>query len=192
MIFLAEKLRTLESKTQHCFSWYSIVSRFYYKSFLFFSTAVNLHCNFKTVGGVVVAVGAGVVLYKYSRGDSDIQQFANLFNEAILPAATNLCAIGNGSLCFTVQADNRTGLQLLWQQYRDGTLQENLQEFLVTKEIKQLASGENVIVTVHIDEQEFQDACLDLMMGDELQGKTKFKLNFRQIVSQRPEILVLS
>ena len=134
-----------------------------------------MHCNFRTVGGVVVAVGAGVVLYKYSRGDSDIQQFANLFNEAILPAATNLCAIGNGSLCFTVQAENRSGLQLLWEQYQSGTLQKNLQEFLVKEEIKQLADGENVIVTVYIDEQEFQDACLDLMIKNE--GKTEFEFN---------------
>ena len=38
-----------------------------------------------------MAVGAGVVLYKYSRGDNDIQQFANLFNEAIVPAANRKC-----------------------------------------------------------------------------------------------------
>ncbi len=135
-----------------------------------------MHCNFKTVSGGVVAVGAVVILYKSSRGDSDIQQFASVFNEVILPAATYLCAISNGSLCFTVQAENRSGLQLLWQQYQDGTLQENLQEFLVTDEVKQLADGENVIVTVYIDEQEFQDACLDLMMGDE--GKTEIQSQF--------------
>lgn len=157
-------------------------------SLIVFLTAVNLRCNFKTVGGLVVAVGAGVVLYKYSRGDSDIQQFANVFNEAILPAATNLCAIGNGSLCFTIQAENRSGLQLLWEQYQDGTLQKNLQEFLVTEEIKQLAGGENVIVSVFIDKQEFQDACLDLMMGDE--GKTDFELKVWQIASQETEFLV--
>ena len=130
---------------------------------------MKVHCNFKTVGGVVVAVGAGVVLYKYSRGDNDIQQFANLFQEAILPAATNLCAIGNGSLCFTVQAENRAALQLLWEQYQDNTLRTKLQEFLVTEEVKQLADGEGVIVTVYIDEHEFQDACLDFMMEE--QGK---------------------
>ena len=132
---------------------------------------MNVHCNFKTVGGVVVAVGAGVVLYKYSRGDNDIQQFANLFNEAILPAANSLRAIGNGSLCFTVQAEDRAALQLLWEQYQDNTLQARLQDFLVTEEIKQLADGEDVIVTVHIDEQEYQDACLDFMMDSEVQGK---------------------
>ena len=118
---------------------------------------------------MVVAVGAGVVLYKYSRGDTDIQQFANLFNEAILPAANSLRAIGNGSLCFTVQAEDRAALQLLWEQYQNNTLQKKLQDFLVTEEIKQLADGEDVIVTVHIDEQEYQDACLDFVM--EVQGK---------------------
>ena len=116
-----------------------------------------------------MAVGAGVVLYKYSRGDTDIQQFANLFNEAILPAANSLRAIGNGSLCFTVQAEDRAALQLLWEQYQNNTLQKKLQDFLVTEEIKQLADGEDVIVTVHIDEHEYQDACLDFVM--EVQGK---------------------
>ena len=111
-----------------------------------------------------MAVGAGVVLYKYSRGDNDIQQFANLFNEAILPAANSLRAIGNGSLCFTVQAEDRAALQLLWEQYQNNTLQKKLQDFLVTEEIKQLADGEDVIVTVHIDEHEYQDACLDFVM----------------------------
>ena len=137
--------------------------------FVISRTAVNVHCDFETVGGVVVAVGASVVLYKYSRGDNDIQQFANLFNEAILPAANSLRAIGNGSLCFTVQAEDRAALQLLWEQYQDNTLQTKLQDFLVTEEIKQLADGEDVIVTVHIDEQEYQDACLDFVM--EVQGK---------------------
>ena len=55
--------------------------------------------------------------------------------------------------------------------YQDNTLQAKLQDFLVTEEIKQLADGEDVIVTVHIDEQEYQDACLDFMMDSEVQGK---------------------
>ena len=137
---------------------------------------MNVHCNFKTVGGVVVVVGAVVVLYKYSRGDNDIQQFANLFKEAILPAATNLCAISNGSLCFTVQAEDREALQFLWEQYQDNTLRTKLQEFLVTDEVKQLADGEDVIVTVFIDKHEFQDACLDFMMEE--QGKIFIRFEF--------------
>ena len=137
--------------------------------FVISRTAVNVHCDFETVGGVVVAVGASVVLYKYSRGDNDIQQFANLFNGVVLPAGNFLRGIRNGSLCFTVQAEDREALQLLWEQYQDNTLQTKLQDFLVTEEIKQLADGEDVIVTVHIDEQEYQDACLDFVM--EVQGK---------------------
>ena len=127
---------------------------------------------------MVVAVGASVVLYKYSRGDNDIQQFANLFNEVILPAGNFLRGIRNGSLCFTVQAEDREALQLLWEQYQDNTLKTKLQDFLVTEEIKQLADGEDVIVTVHIDEQEYQDACLDFVM--EVQGKY---FNFGIVVS---------
>ena len=118
---------------------------------------------------MVVAVGASVVLYKYSRGDNDIQQFANLFNGVVLPAGNFLRAIRNGSLCFTVQAEDREALQLLWEQYQDNTLQTKLQDYVVTEEIKQLADGEDVIVTVHIDEQEYQDACLDFVL--EVQGK---------------------
>jgi len=135
--------------------------------------AVNVHCNFKTVGGVVVAVGAGVVLYKYSRGDTDIQQFTAAFNEAILPAATNLCAISNSSLCFTVQADSREALRALWDEYLDSSLQSRLQEFLVTEEIIQLADGEEVILTVYIDEEEFNNASLDLMVRNQVFSSEK-------------------
>ena len=42
--------------------------------------------------------------------------------------------------------------------------QKNLQEFLVTEEIKQLAGGE-VTLTVHIDEDEYRNARLDLMIS---------------------------
>lgn len=121
-----------------------------------------------------MAVGAGVVLYKYSRGDNDIQQFARLFNGTILPAATSLRAIGNGSLCFTVQAENRAALQLLWQQYQTKILQTRLQAFLVSDEIRQLADGDEVIVTLYIDEQEYQDACLDFVMEE--RGKSLWGL----------------
>lgn len=140
---------------------------------------MNVHCNFKTVGGVVVAVGAGLFLYKYSRGDLDIQQFTTAFDKVVLPAATKLCAITDGSLCFTVQAESREALMALREQYLDGSLQNSLQQFLVNEEIKQLTGGEEVILTVHIDEQEFNDAMLDLMM--ERQSKYLVKSNLSQI-----------
>ena len=82
------------------------------------------------------------------------------FKEAVLPAATDLRALSESSLCFTVQAENSAALKELWEQYQDGTLQRNLEKFLVTDEIRQLASGEEVVLNVHVDEQEFNDSCL--------------------------------
>ncbi|KAJ7377983.1 CCR4-NOT transcription complex subunit 6-like [Desmophyllum pertusum] len=63
-----------------------------------------------------------------------------------------------------VQADTPSALKELWDIYKNGTLQNRLQEFLVTEEIKQLASGEDIEVTVYMDEQEYKQAYLDLML----------------------------
>ena len=40
-----------------------------------------------------------------------------------------------------------------------------MQEFLVTEEIKQFAGGE-VTLTVHIDEEEYRNAKLDLLISE--------------------------
>ena len=104
-------------------------------------------------------VGTGLIL----RRCSSLEEFVEAFRVATLPAANALRAISEGSVCFTVQAENRSGLEALWERYRNGTLQNDLQEFLVTDEIIQLAAdGEEVIVTVYIDEQEFRNALGDL------------------------------
>ena len=42
-------------------------------------------------------------------------------------------------------------------------IKESSQSFLVTEEIKQLASGEEIEVTAYIDEKEYRAAYLDLM-----------------------------
>ena len=59
---------------------------------------------------------------------------------------------------------DRSALHALWESYKNETLQTNLQEFLVTEEIKQLAGGE-VTLTVHIDEDEYRNAILDFMIS---------------------------
>ena len=74
-----------------------------------------------------------------------------------------LRAIGDGSIRFVLQAENSSALHALWESYKNETLQTNLQEFLVTEEIKQLARDE-VTLTVHIDEDEYRIALLDLMI----------------------------
>ena len=79
--------------------------------------------------------------------------------------------LGEGSLSFTVQAEAVSALNELWSMYNDGTLKNRLQEFLVTEEVKQLASGEDVEVTVFIDQQEYKEAYLNLMLLQN-QGKT--------------------
>ena len=83
------------------------------------------------------------------------------FTTATLPASSALRAISEGSVCFTVQVETMSALEVLWQRYRDGTLQKDLQEFLVTEEIRQLADGEEVLVAVYIDESEFKNALAD-------------------------------
>ena len=131
-------------------------------------TALKVFCKFSTVSGISLAVGTGIILRQGSR--SSLREFVDAFKEAVLPAATELRAISESSVCFTVQAENTAALKELWKRYQDGRLQSNLQEFLVTDDIKQLADGEEVALTVHADEQEFNDACLSLIVAEE-QGK---------------------
>ena len=106
-----------------------------------------------------------VTTWMILRRSSNLQEFVNTFTEAVLPLGNTLRAISEGSLCFTIQAQTTLALYALWKTYQDGTLQRNLQEFLVTEEIKQLVDSE-VMLTVRIDEQEYSDAALDLILTE--------------------------
>ena len=110
-----------------------------------------------------------VTTWMILRRSSSLEEFVNSFTEAVLPAANTLRAISEGSLCFTVQAETTSALEALWDRYQDGTLQSNLQQFLVTEEIKLLADGE-LILTVQMDEKEYKNVLLDLMMTRETKG----------------------
>ena len=116
------------------------------------------------MSGISLAVGTGIILRQGSR--ASLKEFVDAFKEAVLPAATELRAISESSVCFTVQAENTAALKELWERYQDRTLQSNLQEFLVTDDIKQLADGEEVTLTVHVDKQEFNDACLSFIVAE--------------------------
>ena len=100
------------------------------------------------------------------RSCSSLDEFVEAFNKVVLVSYSKLVEISEGSLCFTVQAETSLALKELWDihVYKSGTLQNRLQEFLVTDEIKQLANWEDVEVTVYIDEQEYKAAYLDLML----------------------------
>ena len=65
-----------------------------------------------------------------------MEAFVNAFKEAVLPFGNCLRAIGDGSIRFVLQAENSSALHVLWESYKNETLQTNLQEFLVTEEIK--------------------------------------------------------
>ena len=129
------------------------------------STAVTPYCTFRNVAGGIVAATALTIL----RRSTSLKEFVQCFTKVVLPAANTLRAISDGSVCFTIQAENTLALEALWKQYQEGTLQRKLQEFLVTDEIRQLADGEEVTVTVDIDEEEYQNAFSDLKIN-EMQG----------------------
>ena len=112
-------------------------------------------------------VTVGLILHAYN--PLYIAWFTDAFN-AILPPLIYLEAFMQGSVCFAVQSENRMSLMALWEQYQDGTLQRKLQEFLVTEDVRQLADGEEVFLSVHIDEQDFKDALLRFIIA-EREGK---------------------
>ena len=113
-----------------------------------------------------------VTTWMILRRSSSLEEFVNSFTEAVFPAANTLRAISEGSLCFTVQAQTTLALAALWKEYQDGTLQQKLQEFLITEEIKQLV-GSEVKLTVKIDEQEYNNAGWDLIVS-ETQGNSSY------------------
>ena len=154
----------------------SNTTRFY----LLLFAEIKIHCTFRKISGAILVVGTGAILHKCSK----LEDFVEAFRDAILPAAAALQAISEGSLCFTVQLKNKSALEVLWDRYRDGTLQRNLQQFLVTDDIKQLADGEEVTVSVYIDEQELQNATSDLSTGLTQGNQFSFRA-FLQSVQKR-------
>ena len=65
-----------------------------------------------------------------------MEAFVNAFREAVLSFGNYLRAISDGSTRFTIQAENSSALEALRQKYQNETLHTNMQEFLVTEEIK--------------------------------------------------------
>ena len=112
-----------------------------------------------------MVVGTGIILQQGAR--ASLREFVDAFKEAVLPAATHLRTLSESSLCLTVQAENKQALKALWERYQDGTLQRNLQEFLVTDDIRQLVGGEEVILSAYIDEQDYNDAWLSISIAEQ-------------------------
>ena len=128
----------------------------------FHPTAIQVHCNWQNACGTLFAIGIGRMLWKWPF----TTEFFEHFNREILPAAARLVALSEGSVCFTVQAGTTLALEELYERYSTGRLQRDLQEFLVTDDIRQLVHGEEVIVCVHVNEKEFREARNDLKNMD--------------------------
>ena len=112
---------------------------------------------------MVVLVNAGLILRRCFTFDD----FVQAFTVAILPAANVLRDVSEGSVCFIVRAETSLALEELYKRYSTGRLQRDLQEFLVTDDIRQLANGEEVVVSVYIDEKEYREALDDLTNADQ-------------------------
>lgn len=120
--------------------------------------------NMKTMCKVA-AVGITLLTVRdvYSRWNT-YNELMKCFNDCVLPAGTQLVEVSQGCVCFTVQADNLTGLTTLWNMYQDGTLKARLRDFFVTDEMEKRAGGrENVEVSVSIEEEEYEKACTEFI-----------------------------
>ena len=90
-----------------------------------------------------------------------VEDFVEAFNDNVLASALTLVRMSEGSVQFMVQAETSLALMELYKRYSIYRLQRDLQSFLVTDDIRQLADGE-VKVHVYIDEKEFREALNDL------------------------------
>ncbi|XP_015749168.1 PREDICTED: uncharacterized protein LOC107328948 [Acropora digitifera] len=125
-------------------------------------TYVGVHCIFRTLSGVLLVVGTGSIL----RRCSTLDEFVIAFGVAVLPTAVLLRDMFEGSVCFVVQAETSLALEELYERYRTGRLRRDLQEFLVTDDIRQLADGEEVVLSVYINEKELREVLDDLTNVD--------------------------
>lgn len=120
---------------------------------------------FKVAAGGMVIVSAYQLL---SRGCT-YDQLVTAVNTCVLPAGVKLIQIAEGSVILKVQAGSLSSLNTLWRLYTEGKLKESLQTLFVSDEMKELAGGEQVEVTVTIDQQEYEKTMEELIskeLGD--------------------------
>ena len=120
---------------------------------------------FKVAAGGMVIVSA----YQLLRRGCTYDQLVTAVNTCVLPAGVKLIQIAEGSVILKVQAGSLSSLNTLWRLYTEGKLKESLQTLFVSDEMKELAGGEQVDVTVTIDQQEYEKTMEELIskeLGD--------------------------
>ena len=120
---------------------------------------------FKVAAGGMVIVSA----YQLLRRGCTYDQLVTAVNTCVLPAGVKLIQIAEGSVILKVQAGSLSSLNTLWRLYTEGKLKESLQTLFDSDEMKELAGGEQVEVTVTIDQQEYEKTMEELIsreLGD--------------------------
>ena len=127
---------------------------------------------FKVAAGGLVLTSA----YQLLRRSCTYEQLLTAVNTCVLPAGATVLQIINGSVYLKVQAESLTALEHLWRLYKNGTLKKRLQAIFVTDEMRDLVGGDQVEVTVTIDEEEYDKARNELANA-EVQGLNHTKLH---------------
>lgn len=136
----------------------------------FLPLVLSIKTVFKVAAGGLVLTSA----YQLLRRGCTYEQLLTAVNTCVLPAGATLLQIAEGSVYLKVQAESLTVLDHLWRLYKNGTLKKRLQALFVTDEMKDLAGGEQVEVTVIIDEDEYEKSRNELATV-EAQGYTLTK-----------------
>lgn len=87
-----------------------------------------------------------------------------MFASVVLSSGVLVKYLCEGSVICVLEANDLQGLKELWQRYKSGKLQEALEEILITEELRGLSAGQEIILTVDLDENMYRDVCLELMM----------------------------
>ncbi|XP_015780424.1 PREDICTED: uncharacterized protein LOC107358328 [Acropora digitifera] len=72
---------------------------------------VQIDCTFQKLGGLGVDIGSRAVLRRYIT----VKDFAEAFNDKVLPAAFTLDIISEGSVCFRIRAETGLALKELYK-----------------------------------------------------------------------------
>ena len=161
---------------QHKFGWYSgtqsviLLTNCEHPFTIFLPLVLNIKTVFKVAAGGLVLTSA----YQLLRRGCTYEQLLTAVNTCVLPAGARLLQIAEGSVYLKVQAESLTAIDHLWRLYKNGTLKKRLQALFITDEMKDLAGGGQVEVTVIIDEDEYEKSRNELATV-EAQGYTLTK-----------------
>ena len=89
---------------------------------------VTPYCTFRNLAGGAVVVTTWMVL----RRSPSMVEFVSAFKEAVLPLGNCLCAISEGSIRFTIQAESMSALKALTNSTMLGLLRRTIQVVTTT------------------------------------------------------------